>query len=318
MHLKYRTHPGCVYALLPVLAVDADPDQRAWLTWLNGNTQNVVTTLLLYRAAPRPTDWAKAVAYWNDHFKDLEWDTDRRHQKGKFGEATEDWFLGGYGQGPAKGWETHTGSWEDTWRWATAQPHMGRLSSWSMIEYARILLGETVPDAADFMLRDKAGSRSHRNGLGLIAGYDATFWDAGVPDMLGIVPDLEALAEDLLAEARERNPGHPDVTRLTMESALCTWKGWHKPNRRYPNVYADMMFNRIKRAEGRFGDQFQVLWDARREHLPAWLRLEDNPRDPGLSPVKQNLYLTTGAIPLLHREWPDMEPTEFDEEYGYE
>lgn len=315
-HLRYKSHPGCVYALLPAIAdgLSLDNDQRAWLVWLNGNTQNVVTSLMLLEAAPRPTDWKRAVDFWSTHFKLLEWDTDRRHQKNRFGEATEDWFLMN-GRAPADEWISHASSWSSIWRYAFAQPHMGRLSAWSMIEYARILLGPSIPDADTWLLHDKSGSRSHRNGIAVVKGYDATYWDAEVPFMLGIVEDLEAFADELLDEAEDRNNVYEwanDVGRLTMESALCTYKSWHKPNRRYPNVYADMMYNRIKKAEARFGRTFDLLWRARRQHLPEWLRLEDNLRDPGLSPVKQNHYLETGQIPVLATEYDDMDLSDFD------
>lgn len=306
-HLKYKSHPGCVYALLPAIA-DAyalDADQRAWLVWLNGNTQNVVTSLLLLEAAPTPDRWADAVAYWNANFKALEWDTDRRHQKSKFGVATEDWFYRGE---LAAGWLAagHYG-WDDTWRYAFSQPYMGRLSSWSMLEFARILLGPTVPDAGTWMLEDKSGSKSHRNGIATVAGHDAVYWDEDTPDMLGIVGELQSYADGLLARV-----DHPDAGRLTMESALCAWKSCWKPNRRYPGVYNDMMYNRIKKAESRFGRRFDLLWETRQKTLPAYLRLEDCPYDPGLAPAKQNWFRETGEMHTMYRDFPVIEKSGFD------
>lgn len=330
-HLRYKSHPGCVYALLPAIAeaFGLDDDQRAWLVWLNGNTQNVVTSLMLLEAAPRPQDWAKAVAFWNENFKALEWDTDRRHQKSKFGEATEKWWMQCGLAGAHYGWmEAGMFGWDETWDYAFNQPYLGRLSAWSMIEYARILFGHHIPDAGSWMLQDKSGSKSHRNGLATVKGYDAVYWDEGTPDMLGIVGELEAYADGLLEKTRgfvcspeSLYVEHPDIGRLTMESALCTFKGWFKPNRRYPNVYSDMMYNRIKKAEARFGRTFPLLWDARRNHLPDYLRLEDNPHDPGLAPVKQNWFRETGEIILMYRDWDPLFPSGFDKavargEYG--
>jgi hypothetical protein len=92
--------------------------------------------------------------------------------------------------------------------------------------------------------------------------------------------------------------------RLSLESALCTYKSWHKPNRRYPGVYNDMLYNRLVTAENRWGRRFGLIWDARRAALPARLRLEDQPHDPGLSPVKQNWYLTTGQVINMTEDWP--------------
>lgn len=307
-HLKYRTHPGCVYFALPAIAeaYDLDDDGRAWLTWLNGNTQNPVTSLLLLEAAPTPEDWPKAVELWNEQFTDLEWDTDRRHQKSKFGIATEQWAERLLFTSPAEGWlSAAEGGWKDVWSYSVGQPYMGRLSAWSMAEYARILL-PGIPDADSLLLEDKAGSRSHRNGLALIDGYDSVYWDADIPDALGIVPQLKKLGESLLEEAWSRT-GHEDVSRLTLESALCTYKSWHKPNRRYPNVYADMMHARLRKAESRFGTRFDVLWKARANALPPRLLLEDTPGDPGCVPVKQNHYLETGEVIMMEDEYPDMD-----------
>jgi hypothetical protein len=309
-HLEYRSHPGCVYALLPAIAEahNMDEDQRAWLVWLNGNTQNAVTSWLLLQAAPTPDRWADAVAFWNEHFTKLEWDTDRRHQKSKFGVATEQWYME-HGYEPAQGWlAAGAAGWADTWAYANSQPYMGRLSAWSMTEYARILLGHGVPDAGTWMLEDKSGSKSHRNGIATVAGYDAVYWDADTPDMLGIVSELEAYADKLLAQV-----DHPDAGRLTMESALCTYKSHYKPNRRYPGVYNDMMFERIRKAEARFGYQFDLLWETRRRTLPRDLRLEDMPLDPGLAPVKQNWFRETGQFPLLGSYSEVVERSEFDD-----
>jgi hypothetical protein len=310
--LRNQNFPGMVYSMLPALAdhFDLDEDGRAWLVWLNGNNQNVVSSYLLLEAAPRPQDWGKAIDFWNAHFKQLEWDIDRRHQKSAFGKATEDWFMA-YGHQPAGGWFNAAGTdecWECVWDYSIGQPYMGRISAWSMMEYARILLGPMIPDVGSWFL-EESSSRSHRNSLCFLSGHeDAWSWDrehAEIPFLLDLFPSLERLAEDLLEEAEQRNPG-AEVTRLTMESALCTYKSWHKPNRRYPNVYADMMYQRIKKAEARFNRSLDVLWQIRRDTLAEPLRLEDNPGDPGLVPLKQNWYRETGEVPMIWTEFPDM------------
>src|SRR3546814_19193808 len=96
--------------------------------------------LLLEASGGSIAGWEKAVAFWNEHFRALEWDTDRRHQKSKFGEATSG-FASLVGTAPADAWlGAAEGSWDDLWAWVTALPYMGRLSSWSMAEFARILL----------------------------------------------------------------------------------------------------------------------------------------------------------------------------------
>lgn len=295
-----------VYSFLPAIA-DAyglDADGRAWLTWLNGNTQNAVTSLMLLEAAPCADDWKKAVDFWNENFRLLEWDTDRRHQKSKFGQATEQWYED-FGRLAAQDWwDASFFGWETVWGYSKSQPYMGRLSAWSMYEYARILLPD-IPDIGSWMLDDVSGSHSHRNGIALVLGHDSVYWEPKTPREMGIVRDLELGAESLLNEAFLRFR-HKDVSRLTMESALCTYKSFHKINRRYPGVYADMAFYRIKKAEARFNRTFELLWEIRQRDLPEYLRLEDNPHDPGLCPAKQNHYRETGQIPVIGHEYPDM------------
>lgn len=330
--LEHRSFPGMVYSMLPAIAdaFDLDDDGRAWLAWLNGNTQNAVTSMLLLEAAPTPWEWKKAVDFWNEHFKALEWDTDRRHQKSSFGKATEAWAnrLIDAAETPHTAWETVSPQGgRVAFGYAMSQPFMGRISAWSYMEFVKILL-PFVPDVDGWYLKESS-SRSHRNALSLLDGFHyAWSWDgesADIPFMLDLIPELEELAEDLLAEARARNgsyfdspdygkvwDAHPNVTRLNMESALCTFKSWHKPDRRYPNVYADMMYYRIKKAEARLGRQLGLLWGIRRDTLPAYLRLEDNPNDPGLVPAKQNHFRETGEIILLHHLFNDMEPSVFD------
>jgi hypothetical protein len=80
----------------------------------------------------------------------------------------------------------------------------------------------------------------------------------------------------------------------------------HKPNRRYPNVYADMMYNRIKKAETRFNRELPFLWEIREETLPIALRLEHQDYDLGLDPVKQNWFREHGEVPMMCVLFEDM------------
>lgn len=321
-----------VYSMLPAIAdhFDLDADGRAWLAWLNGNTQNVVTSMLLLEAAPEPWAWKQAVDFFNEHFKALEFDTDRRHQKAKFAVATEQWVarLMDEAETPATVWDFEDG--KTAFQYAMSQPYMGRISAWSYMEFVRVLLGPNIVPDVDSWYLAESSSRSHRNALCLLSGYDDAWgWDreqSEIPFMLDLLPSLHDLAEDLLQEADGRNAQivgmdpesgpefdhHPLVARLTLESALCTYKSWHKPDRRYPNVYADMMYQRIKKAEARMGRSLDLLWEIRQHTLPVALRLEDNPGDPGLSAVKQNWYRETGEIHYLHMLFPDMEPSGFE------
>lgn len=310
--IRHRSFPGAVHYVLPHLAevYGWDIEQRFWAAFLNANTQNPATTLLLMQAAPRPDDADAALALWQRHYRGLEWDTDRRYHKARFEDAVAGYrALTGSGPAAQARYFKLPHEWAAWWQAASAVPTMGRLSTWSYLEYLRVLECGT-PDADTLMLTDIPGSRSHRNGLALVAGHEGWISDkqlgtgddpAYTPDVLG---ELASVGYGLLCEAQARVPGDRTVGYLSLESALCTYKGWHKPNRRYPGVYNDMLHDRLVRAENRFGRRFGAIWDARREALPARLRLEDNPGDPGCVPVKQNWYLTTGQVIGMADEWP--------------
>lgn len=312
--LRYRSHPGGVYYVLRHMA-DAygwDTEQRAWAAWINGNTQNPVTTALLMAAGDRPERAGDMINWFLAHREHLAWDTDRRYHRRVFPSATLR-YLEATGGSQARYWERATRSgWRGVWEAANALPTMGRLSAWSYLEYVKLLDVADVPDADTLMLGDMAGSRSHRNGLCLVRGDEDLMWwrkNPGVDARVytpRVVRTLEEFGEDLLAEARERNPGNSDVGYLTLESALCTFKSWHLPNRRYTGVYNDMLHDRLRAAEKRFGSRFEIIWDARRTYLPVWMRMEDNPGDPGAVPVKQNHFLTTGQPVMLGHVYPDM------------
>jgi hypothetical protein len=319
-HLRHRAHPGAVYYALPAIAADhgafdvgAPRSTLAWIAYVNAHTQNPVTTALILEAFPDPTDLGGLDRWFAANVERLAWDTDRRHQRRAFPDAVRrdvavatDWSR----------WEELADrGWAPLWDAMTSLATFGRLSAWSGIEFYGIL--GLAAEADDLMLADRYGSRSHRNGLAIVSGRNDLDWHPSNPAFDGrySIEELAELAhygEELLAEARARAPeGVPlrDVRRLTLESALCTYKSWHRPNRRYPNVYNDLLADRIRRAEARWPEaDLGLLWEARRRALPVELRLEDNPGDPGATSVKQNWYRRTGEIPMLAVDWPDLFP----------
>ena len=304
LHLLTKSHPGCVYFLLPELAREfgGSLETRAWTVWLNGNTQNPVTTQLLLEASDGdPKNWRKAAEYWDNNFTMLEWDTDRRHQKPKFGEATEKYMTQLGELTLSEQWEAMT-TWPQLWKFAVGLPYMGRLSAWSMSEYARILLGDGIPAPDSLLLGDKSGSRSHRNGITLLYGASAGAEHWGWDEWEMLSPRTVEELEDFGTELREQTPG---ADFYTLESALCTWKSWWKPNRRYPGVYADMHYLRVKRAEKRLSRTFPLQWAAREASLPAWLRQELHGPLEGLDKDKQNRFRLTG-VPANYEKMKEM------------
>ena len=86
-HLKYKAHAGAVYYALPSLFeyVGADKEQQLWILYLNGCTQNIITTYFLFREFPdvHNTCLAKLATFMDDNWKNLQWDMDRRYVKAK-------------------------------------------------------------------------------------------------------------------------------------------------------------------------------------------------------------------------------------------
>lgn len=323
-HLRHRSHPGGVYYLIPYLRerFGWDDDEALWWAFLNGNTQNPVTTHLLHSRFPRPTDARAMLAYFAEHYPRLAFDTDRRHHKKSLPDAVRGYLaLVGARPGAQAEWWSYYGStgFDGVWAAASAIPSFGRLSTYSFMEYLRIVGHGPVCD--DLMLYDRTGSRSHRNGLCKVLGRDDLDWhEASNPGFdgtysPGLLAQLTSDAGTLLAQAQERAAGtawEGDVGYFTLESALCTYKSWHRPNRRYPNVYNDLLHDRIRAAEAAWPDEdLSVFWDARRACLPPHLRLEDQPLDPGCVPAKQNHYRETGQPVMMHAEWPDVFANDF-------
>ena len=312
-HLRYRAHPGCVYYIMPALVdrLDMSQEEKLWFAYINGNSQNPVMTYLIFNKYRSADDFLYfgGAEWFNSKWDRWGWDTDRRYQKKDFPKNVE-WYAGMGAAEPV--FEELAGdTFQHAWKSVRKFPTFGRLSAFSYMEYLRIM---GVPlDCNDLFLEDMDGSRSHRNGLAKVLGRDdLDFADKKVKPTyaLGQLDWLKEEAELLLAESQKRFKGRDfshDVTYFTLESTFCTYKSWHRENRRYANVYNDMLHDRIRWAEAKWPEvDFSIFWDIRRQVLPKPLRLEDNPGDVGVKPEKQNHYRETGRTPMLGYLFPEM------------
>lgn len=202
-------------------------------------------------------------------------------------------------------------SFRNLWPWIRSEfAYFGRLSTYSYMEYLRIM---GLPlDCDQLFLEDLSGSKSHRNGIAKVCGRDDLDWHESNPTFRGkydpeVMGWLIQEGRMLYVEARVRALGKPwrrDVSYFTLESALCTFKSWFRPNRRYPNVYTDMLYGRIKVAEDAWPDEdLTIFWEAREKCLPKNLLLEANPRDVGLHSDKQNHFWKTGEVVMMDEDW---------------
>ena len=317
-HLKYKAHAGCVYYIMPYLSKEWSLEQKYWFAYLNGCTQNPCTSYVLFNQFPEfqqagTSRWSRWITA---NYQRLEFDTDRRYHKKDIiecgtrylesigGKTQQKHFKEeGVGGDPHKGFRL---------LWDSVQKNFytfGRLSTFSYLEYLRIM-GLHV-DCDQLFLDDLSGSKSHRNGLCKVLGRDELDWHKSNSAFKGYTGRLIAWLKEegntLLKEARQRAKGTPwenDVSYFTLETALCTYKSWYRKNRRYPNVYNDMFYYRIRKNEKAWPEiDFAPFWDARKATLPEHLRLEDTPWDLGLTPSKQNWFRRPGETIMMHKDW---------------
>lgn len=310
-HLRNRAHAGAVYYVFPFLfdEMQMTDEQKLWFVFINGNTQHPLTTYRIFKEFP---DFGslntRIMNEWYEEMRPtLPFDTDRRYTRTKFMTAVGSYLFALEGRSQREyftslcdGDEHH--NFRAVWKEVMSKfETFGRLSTFSYLEYLRIA-GLNL-DCDSLFLDDISGSKSHRNGLCKVLGRDDLDW--WKQDKVDYAPHMDWLKEEaanLLAEAKERID-HPDVSYFTLETTLCCYKGWHRINRRYPNVYNDMFHDRIKKAEALCPDEdFSIFWRARKWALPKHLRLEDNLLDRGLCKEKQNHYRLTGEVIMMEEE----------------
>ncbi len=283
LNLNYGVMPGLVYLYMPELAkrYNWDTEQRLWYAFLNGMTQNPITSLRLLEQLPEVPPAGAALTkftnWFDENWETLQYDTDRRYQKKDTVEAIKSYasLLAGFKSQE----EMLTGDYQTLWkRVRDGYDSFGRLSAFSYLEY--VYLNGFGADCDDLLFEDKSGSKSHRNGMMFLYGADQYVWDKRMKnDFTGDYPDfskicdwLNTAASSYLDRYSQLNPKVSNVGNFTFESNLCTFKN-HFFGRRYPGVYADMAWSRIEWAEEK-GLDVEEFKDMRSELLPTWLRAE--------------------------------------------
>lgn len=321
-HLRHRTHPGLVYLFFPYLAEKYgwSMEQRLWFAYINGCTQNPCTTMAVFEEFPdlgslKIDDMER---WHRENWKKLDYDIDRRYQKGHLVEMTQDYLRHLGGRTQEEFFNGYLGDpdprrqFDKTWDYVYNRFYMyGRLSTFSYIEYLKIM-GVPV-EFTTFFMDDLQGSKSHRNGILKVCGRDDLDWHGGENGITTHSPEIVRFADEqaliLLDEAKKRFAGRDFIGSVgieTMESTLCCYKSWYRKNRRYPNVYTDMSYDRIKKAERMWAGKkdFGVFWEAREKCLPKELLREKCPEDPGLVPYKQNWFRETGEVIMMDVDDP--------------
>lgn len=308
-HTKYGTHPGGVYFSFPYLFTKYQftEEEKLWFCFLNGLSQNVYSTWRLFQQCRSPYEAEKLFPYFRENYTKFGWDVDRRYVKNKFEVAVRSYVKQLAGLTQVEFFEKLTNStspeanFRKLWNYIMLNfEYFGRLSTFSYMEYLKIAGVDIECDT--LFLDDIDGSKSHRNGLCKVLGRDDLDWH--LKDVKYSLSDIKWLTEEgelLLKEAQSRFKG---ASYFTLESTLCCYKSWFRRNRRYPNVYTDMHYARLLVDEEKWGEKNVLFRGMRQALLPPFLLVEENPKDPGLSPHKMNWFRETGQVILMDHDWP--------------
>lgn len=316
-HTSLGIQPGLVYLYLPKLAEIEhwDMEQRLWAAFLEGCTENPCTVYYIMKHVPRlPVGSVRMGVFerWHSrNWKKLCYDIDTRYNKGHLveqtqsyiqaleGDTQEAWFTRPY-KGDRRKW------FDELWKKTTKLYKFGRLTTWSYLEFVKILSGFDF-EYSGLMMTDVGGSKSHRNGMLRVMGRDdLEVWKGAENGMTvhsrELCLELEEKGRELLEELRYRWGRTTWGERIgyeTVESTLCCFKNCFH-GYRYPNIYTDMSYDRIRKAESLTPDiDYSVFWDIRRKNLPKSLLLEYQPNDPGLTPEKQEYFKHTGKMVMM-------------------
>ena len=288
MNLENGVLPGLVYLYMPELAkrYSWDTEQRLWFAFLNGNTQNPITSMRIFRKFPEPpqnkeelqdmTDW------FNSEWGNLSWDVDRRYQKKELPAATLSYCKLIHEYGTQE--KLLTGTFKELWERVTTKFYsFGRLAAFSYLEYVLIMAKSEDKsygaECDDLLFTDKSGSKSHRNGMLFLLGHDDLVWDKRADNGFdGEYSNFKKMCSYLAmsADAYLANStiSNSHLGNFTLESQLCQFKnGFFR--RRYPGVYSDMAWDRINwYADRDLNDVTKVFRQIREDRLPEWLREE--------------------------------------------
>lgn len=335
-HTKYKIHPGLVYLYLPLLAEHEkwDNEQRLWVAFLEGICENPCTVWAIvntFPTLPRTEQEISLFEKWHSkYWKRLQYDIDTRYNKGHAvdqlrsyvsnlnGKSQFDFFMGFFGEA------CDNKQWFDLIydKMTSDFYKFGRLTTWSYMEFIKILVPVLNYEYSSLKMDDIEGSKSHRNGMLRVLGRDDLEWWR--PELNGVTSHSKDFAREVEKRAVRLTQGLKEkfkneswakyIGYETVESTLCCFKNCFH-GRRYPNIYTDMSYDRIKKAEEVWDGaiDFSIFWDMRKENLPRYLLLEYNPDDVGLCPKKQEYFMRTGKLPMLsvldpvfHCSWDDM------------
>jgi hypothetical protein len=285
-------------------------EQQYWVAFLYAVFYENASVFLVMQEFPEleKVDVARLQRWHDKNWKLLQYQTDRRWNKGHFVEMVKSYkdLIGNQTQHrffsklmvPYDAMASFNNCWTELHKVFK----MGRHSVYAWTETLMRCLGLPIRCPSFYM--DIA--ESSRNGLcyaldrdDLVTKNDKKLSN-GVRISKAEIAYLEAELDRLMADIRECYPSIP-VDYMYLETATCSYKGLHR-HRRYLGYYLDRMAMEIKRGETKMaaistGVDWDTLWQIRSEvFLPEFLGERQTPPWVDIRAELCEVFLDTGQL----------------------
>lgn len=294
-------------------------ERKIWMAFLWGCCYNAIGPWTIYNEFPvppqSPEQMQRFCDWYNLNFERMRFDTDCRYRKSKMIPCVQSYvgWLAGRTQENAFGimleMADKDAQFEELWSTAMSWKYFGRLSSWNFLEALNLVFNNSYSiDVPGFMLRDREGSESNRNGAAFLSNRESWVTKHG-KKKIGSCPItdeecdiLEADLEKAFQECKKEFGHITFINRLNFETSGACWlkKFFREKKTRYIGWDAERTWDEIDYME-RMWPEYSCapLWEARSLWLPDTLLCEKAPAGhvPGEQKWKMPVFFQTG-VPL--------------------
>lgn len=302
-----------------------DVEMKIWLAFLWGCCYNAIGPWTILSEFPYPPqskgEMQRFADWYNLNFERMRFDTDCRHRKSKMIACVQsymDWVgdINTRSQmdafKPMLEENDKTKQFEQLWETAMGVKYFGRLAAWNFLEALNMVFGNKYTiDVPGFMLRDREGSESNRNGAAFLSNRDDWVTKHGKKKINGCpITDeecdiLEADLEIAFKECVEEFDHITYINRLNFETSGACWlkKFFREKSTRYIGWDAERTWDEIDYMEREWPEySCAALWEARADWLPDTLLCEKDPS--GVRGVRKwkmpHFFLTGQPLHIWH------------------
>lgn len=300
----------------------ADVEMKIWLAFLWGCCYNAIGPWTILSEFPYPPqsegEMQRFKDWYNLNFDRMRFDTDCRYRKSKMIACVQsyvDWVgdIDTRSQFEAfepmleqTGEDRQAKQFQLLWDTSMSWKYFGRLSCWNFLEALNLVFGNKyMIDVPGFMLRDREGSESNRNGAAFMSNRDDWVTKHGKKKINGCpITDeecdiLESDLEEAFLECKMEFGHITFINRLNFETSGACWlkKFFREKSTRYIGWDAERTWEEIDYMEREWPEySCAPLWEARAAWLPDYLLCEKDPSgERGVRKWKMPVFFRTGA-----------------------